>query len=95
MEERRQKRVKYQMQMHKKVNSEVTEVVDNESKVSDAEKTEMGDGDIGDKVTDNSVNVEQLDKNMADINNDSEGSDLGIDQEEVNKLFQGNKAKDQ
>ena len=76
--------------------SEVTEVVENESKVSDAKKkTEMGDGEKGDKLKDNSVNVEQLDRNMTDISNDSEGSDLDIDQEEVNKLFQRNKSTDQ
>ena len=69
-------------------------MVDNESKVSDAERTEMGDGEEGDRVTDNSVSVEQLDRNMTDVSNDSEGSDLDIDQGEVNKLFQRNKAKD-
>ena len=72
-----------------------TYVVDNENKVSDAEKTEMGDGEKGDEVIDNSVNVEQLDGNMTDITNDSEGSDLDIDQEEVTKLFQMNKSTDQ
>ena len=57
-------------------------------------KTEMGDGQKGDKVADNSVNVEQLDRNVTDVSNDSEGSDLDIDQEEFNKLFQGNKSTD-
>ena len=61
-------------------------MVENESKVSDAKKTEMGDGEKGNKVTDNSVNVEQLDRNMTNISNDSEGSDLDIDQEEVNNV---------
>ena len=62
-----------------------TEAVHNESKkaekseVSDAEKTGMGDGQNGDKVTDNSVNVEQLDRNVTDVSNDSKGSDLDID----------------
>ena len=53
----------------------------------------MGDGEKGDEVTDNSV--EQLDGNVTDISDDSEGSDLDIDQEEVNKLFQRNKSTDQ
>ena len=70
-------------------------MVDNESKVSDAEKTEMGDGEEGDEVTNNSVTVEQLDGNVTDISNDSEGSDLDIDQEYVNELFQRNKSTDQ
>ena len=54
----------------------------------------MGDGEEGDKVTDNSVSVEQLNRNMTDVSNDSEVSDLDIDQEEVNKLFQRNKSTD-
>ena len=57
--------------------------------------TEMGDREKGDKVTDNSVNAEQLERNVADVSNDSEGSDLDIDQEEVYKLFQRNKSTDQ
>ena len=69
-------------------------MVGNESKVSNEKKTEMGDGEQGDKVTDNSVNVEQLDRNVTDVSNDSEGSDLDIDQEEVNKLFQKKKSTD-
>ena len=74
--------------------SKVTEVAANESKSSDAKKGEMDDGKKGDAVTDNSVNVEQLDENMTDISNDSEGSDSDIDQEEGNKLFQRNKSTD-
>ena len=74
--------------------SEVTEVVDNKSKVSDAENTETGDGEGADEVTDNSVSVKQLDRNVTDISNDSETSDLDIDQEEVNKLFQRNESTD-